>query len=363
MYRFAYLYVKLGYILAGIVLGVSVVFCGSALLVLELQKPRESAKSFNSEFERIQVAIRSQARTVQQTFGLNPAEPPLVRLKERNWRARSVSRSAAEYLTQQREAALQDCQELRSIVLAKLEADIGLIIGKLESASTSAVTNAPSPSNAPAGSPAGEELDALYADVSEGVGKRINGCEAARRSVAQILQETRNADNRSALERAQIQISQFIEILRSERSSGSLSSEAGSFSVAGAVPAVLSQPQASVPSRKENARLELMSVLSMVRTAVTEGWALEWTIENRLQTELEKFEKRAADNGEAADNRLRTQFVVVGLFLLLLVLAFFIAVGSDLVKAILDSAVWLSHIYTNTSSADFEGGNDENTPS
>jgi len=32
----------------------------------------------------------------------------------------------------------------------------------------------------------------------------------------------------------------------------------------------------------------------------------------------------------------------------MVVLAFFIAVGSDLVKAILDSAVWLSHIYTNT---------------
>jgi hypothetical protein len=352
MYKFAYLYVKLGYILAGIVLGVSVVFCGVAIVVLELQKPRESPDRFNFELERIQVAIRSQARTIQRAFDLDPAPPALTRLQDRTWQASSVSLSAVGNLAQQRQAALQDCHELRSLILAKLEADIGLIIGKLESANTSASSNAvgaADSSNAQENPPAGDESNALFAETSEGLSERIKECETARWTVAQILGEAKNADSRSALERAQGQISRFLEILRNERSSVSSSSEAGS--VTGAPP-VPSLPQTSTPSRKENARLELMSVLSMVRAAVTDGWALELTIENRLQTELEKFAERAAINGEIAGVRLMTQIYVAGLFLLLLVVAFFIAVGSDLVKAILDSAVWLSHIYTNTSSGD-----------
>jgi hypothetical protein len=350
MYKFAYLYVRLGYILAGIVFGVSVLFCGGALVVLEFQKPRESADRFNFDLDRIQADIRNQSDTVQQTFGIDPALPALKRLKERDWRSWSVSVSASEYLNAERQEALKDCEELRDAVLAKLQEDIGLILGKLASTNTPAQTNSLGVSDVPephANISEGDDQVTLYSRSAD-FAQRISECESAQTTVAKILEETKSPANRSALERAKGEIDRFLDVLRQEETKSLSPSQTAIVPFSGALPAV-QMPQKLAPSRKENARLDILGVLSRVRSAVTEGWALEETIDGALTDTLKDFEAHARLNSQGASAVLMNQVAVVGIFLLLLIVSFFIAVGSDLVKAILDSAVWLSHICMNTS--------------
>jgi hypothetical protein len=99
-------------------------------------------------------------------------------------------------------------------------------------------------------------------------------------------------------------------------------------------------------------------MLGEVRVAITQDWNLDRTLET-LDEELQHFYEDARANGEKSEELLRGQLLLLGVLLVIAVLAFFIAVGSDLVKAILDSAVWLSHIYTNTANGEVARGGDE----
>jgi hypothetical protein len=349
MYKFAYFYVRLGYILAGIVFGVSVLFCGGAIVVLEFQKPRQSADQFNFDLKRIQAEIRTQSEAIQQTFGIKPDLPALKRLKERDWRSWSVSLSASERLMAERQTALKDCEELRDAVLAKLEADIGLILGKLAPVITSSQKNSPDfpdLTEVRSDMPAGNEQTMLFsrgADFAE----RIRECEDAKWTISKILEETKNAENRSALEGAHEEIDRFLEILRNEEAKSATLSQTSIVS-ASVESSGFQEAQESAPSRKENVRQDLTVVLDDLRSSVTGGWSLRQTIDGTLKDTLRDFEERAILNSQMASAILMNQVAVLGIFLLLLVVAFFIAVGSDLVKAILDSAVWLSNIYSNT---------------
>jgi hypothetical protein len=347
MYKFAYLYVRLGYILAGVVFGVSVVFFGGTLVVLEFQKPRASSEDYNAELARIQGTIKAQVANIRDTFGLDPQTPALKQLSERNWRTSYVSLASANRLLSERQAALQECEQLRSVILAKLEADIRFILGKLNASSATSPVAADSDTDSEKSSsrlPDQSQIQ-LYAQGAALL-EKIAQCQSAEQAVISILGETKNSENRAALERARGEIIRFLAILRSERSrvpenaapSSRFEPESG-FSTA----------PSSEPSRKDNARALLVSALYEVQSAVTGEWALSQTLDDALDKVLTKFEDRANANNIQSNALLRSQLEAIKNLLLFLMLAFFIAVGSDLVKAILDSAVWLSHIYTNTS--------------
>jgi len=348
MYKFAYLYVRLGYILAGVVFGISIVFFGGTLVVLEFQKPRESSEDYNAELARIQGTIKAQVANIRDTFGLDPQTPALKELSERSWQTSYVSLASAKRLLAERQAALQECEELRSVILAQFEADIRFILGKLDSAS---VTNAgPSDGGADSNNSSSQLLSGqaqvqLYAQGA-GLLEKISQCQSAEEAVTSILGETKNSENRSALERARGQIIRFLAILRgeqnrvSEKPTSANSFESGPSS---------SAAPAREPTRRDNARALLVSVLYEVNSAVTGEWALSETLDGDLDKVLTKFEERANANNIQSNALLRSQLEAIKNLLLFVVLAFFIAVGSDLVRAILDSAVWLSHIYTNTS--------------
>jgi hypothetical protein len=348
MYKFAYLYVRLGYILAGIVFGVSIVFFGGTLVVLEFQKPRASSEDFNADLARIQGTIKAQVASIRDTFGLDPQTPALKQLSERSWQTSYVSLASANRLRSERQAALQECEELRSDILAKLETDIRFILGKLDA---SPLTNLGTSDGDTDSEKSSSQLlpeqtqTQLYAQGAA-LMEKIAQCHSAEQAVISILGETKNSENRSALERARGEIIRFLAILRSEQgkvpenpaASSPFEPELGS-----------SAAPASEPSRRDNARALLVSVLYQVKSAVTGEWALAQTLEDRLGNVLTKFEDRANANNVQSDGLLRSQLEAIKNLLLFVMVAFFIAVGSDLVRAIIDSAVWLSHIYTNTS--------------
>lgn len=348
MYKFAYLYVRLGYILAGLVFGVSVVFFGGTLVVLEFQKPRETSEDYNAKLARIQGTIKAQVANIRDTFGLDPQTPALKQLGERSWQTSYVSLASAKRLLSERQAALQECEELRSVVLAKLEADIRFIVGKLDASSAGnpgASGGGADLNNSSSPFLPGEAHIQLYA---QGVVllEKISQCQSAEQAITLILGETKNSENRSALERARGEIIRFLAILRGEESKAS--EEAAPASTFESGPSPSAEP-AREPSRKENARALLVSVLYEVNNAVTGEWALSQTLDGTLNEVLTQFEDRANANNIRTDDLFRSQLESIKNLLLFVMLAFFIAVGSDLVRAILDSAVWLSHIYSNTS--------------
>lgn len=355
MYKFAYLYVRLGYILAGVVFGVSVMYFGGTLLILEFQKPRESSREFNRELADIQGKIKAQVDNIRIAFNIDPQTPALNQLSTRSWETSYISPASAEHLFSEREAALHECEELSSVILAKLEADIGFILEKLDAspvANTRAADRGADSNTAPAQPTADQTQIPLYVK-GPWLEAKISECLSAKRVVESILGETKNSENRSALERAQAEINRFLGILTGEQNKTSREPDpSGPNATRPSSPAA----PAIEPGRKENVRAELLSVLSEVKNAVTGDWTLSLTLQNTLGEELDKFRDRAVANNMQANALLRSQLVSLGLLLLSVVLAFFIAVGSDLVRAILDSAVWLSHICVNTSAA---SGTDE----
>jgi hypothetical protein len=362
MYRFAYLYVKLGYLIAGIVVGVSLLFTGISIVVLEFQKLRQSAESYNREFARLQDKIAAQANSVQRVFGLDPSLPSLASLQARQWNASLVSTSSAARLERELAATKADVESLRQAVVSRLEADVNFITGQLaahqkDSPNQRTASPSSSPSVLTSFSGDGSSLQEIYARTNSlTFPLRAMVCDKALDLVRTLQVEAKSTDNKAALGRAGGELEKFLQVIRNQQT---LLEQAEVASVPMPKETSVLEPAAQErPTRKDNIREDLAEMLNRVLAAVTTEWNLDLTVK-AMDSETTMFARQAQASSEQSDGKLNLQFALVGGFLLVVVLAFFIAVGSDLVKAILDSAVWLFHIYTNTSAP---GGGGTNEP-
>jgi len=346
MYKFAYLYVRLGYVLAGAVLTIALLFIGGAIIMLELQKPKISAADFNREFAEIQRNIQAQADAIQHVFQLDQSLPALRSLKSRKWDVASITPRSAKRLEREYDATSAEIASLRQLLLAQLQEDVDFIIGKLAPNDEVAAVKAD-------GTPAPQNFQDLTGKptLAQGIyanhifSQRVAMCNDALNYVASLLAEAKSTDNRAALGRAKNEVLRFLEIIREQRTMLEYSEIQEAADDQQTVRA--DQKEEPKPSRRDNVREDLVNMLNEVQVAVTGGWSLDQSVV-ALHEKLKDFKQQAYQNGRISANLFNTQLGLFGVLLLIVVLAFFIAVGSDLVKAILDSAVWLSHIYTNT---------------
>lgn len=357
MYRFAYLYVKLGYLLAGIILGLSLLFIGGSVVVLEFQKPRDSAASFNQKFAASQGAIEAQADTIERVFGLDQSLAALRNLRSRQWNSTLVSPSSAARLKAEYEAAQTDVQSLRQAVLNQLEEDIGFITSQLVANQEVAPKERIVATSPPAIPALLHDAKSIYASTNIAMfPRRILLCDNALYMVRTLQAEARSTDNKAALGRAGKEIEKFLQIIRDQEN---LSEQAEAAPASAPTePSFDALAENNRPTRRDNVRERLSEMLGEVRVAITQDWNLDRTLET-FDEKLQDFYVKARANGEKSEELLRGQLLLLGLLLVIAVLAFFIAVGSDLVKAILDSAVWLSHIYTNTANGEVARTGDE----
>lgn len=360
MYKFAYLYVRLGYLLAAVVLGVGFFFVGGAIVALEAQKPRVPASFFNDRVAKIQNGIIAQTDLIQRVFALDQSLPALKSLRSRKWGATYISPSAATRLEREYDASADDIDSLREAVVGQLHNSVDFIIGKLAPSDSTPQSEpgdtsySPNFSELPELASSKDFSQEVYASDSGTISfnERIASCNDALVLVATLRTEAKNSENKAALGRANSEIESFLAVIRQQKT---LLERQPSQEVAAQLQSASPQvPNEPKRSRKDDVREDLLAMLKEVEAAVTQGWSLDVSLQ-KIEHELQVFRAEADLNGRVSAGLFNFQMGLVGVLLGLVVLAFFIAVGSDLVKAILDSAVWLSHIYANTASGHASG--------
>lgn len=363
MYKFAYFYVKLGYIIASSVFVISMCFCVFNIIVLQSQKPSASSSIFNEKLEKIQSDIQSQCDVVQKTFNISPDVSPLICLREMTWHLHSLSFSELKRLNDQRAESMSACEELKGLVLLQLNENIKIILDQLHSASSSlnnqqihTTDDKNDKSNILVnGKNVTSHIYTNVYDYNINYNVKIKACELATKEIDELLQQTKKLENISLLNDVQKQILHFIQVINreSEKHDGYrefVASKNPSHSISQQAQQITHTHQKEYSSKKSEAFQNLKDVLNLVSYAVTNDWVLERLITQQLNGVLLEIDEKTAEITAKRSAISLNQISYIGILILFTIISFFIAVGSDLVKSILDSAIWLSHIYSNTAS-------------
>lgn len=346
MYRFAYLYVRLGYFLSGVIAFVALLYSVTMILNLEFDKTRDSSDRFNAFFSKKQMRIISGLNTIEVAFGLDPNNSTLEALRNRNWSTRHIDGKSSNWLQEQLGDAQSEVEDLRNQVVVVLNDNLDEIIRSLskrrESSQASSVPK-----------PAGVKTDGLQPTINiplfvsgANFEQKLRLLSKARDSLEYVLDEAKKPENQIKFKNAIAQVERIDDAVADARTDwdyGPTMEE----TVSPEIPAstMTSRPASS---RRQNIAGDLRDAINEVRSAATQEWSLEQIV-NELSAPVGEFSELADRNTERNKTLWHGQANYVGIFLIALLVSFFIAVGADIVRALLDSAVWLSHIGSQSS--------------
>lgn len=342
MYKFAYFYVKAGYI-AGIIMALLTFAIFSFLIIkIQIDKPSVDPTDYNLKLSEIQNRIKSQVEAIKKTFNLKESES-LSSLKNQSWNSDILSKKTAIKLFEEHRKSRRDLEEIKKEILISFNKNVLFVNTKLNEYLDHNKVDSINQGNTDLPNSDSSNSKSFLIYNNKNIPKKLEICSNIYLVLNEILSESESEENKNAISIAIQQAQNFQKIFK-EQNINNPSPDKQSVSTAVSLPAT--------PSIK---RVEdIVTLLDKSRFAmefaVTEDLILSHEIENIL-TEINNFQNEVNRTDSLSGSLFEKQIICVALFLICLIASFFIAVGSDFIKAILDSAVWLSHIYNNTSSA------------
>jgi hypothetical protein len=338
MYKFAYFYVKAGYI-AGLVIGLLTVSAFTFLIIkIQIDKPSRDSSNYNLRLSQIQDRIKSQVEAIEKTFNLNDSVS-LASLKNQSWNSDKLSQNSVIKLFEEHKKSQNYLEEIKKEILLSFTKNVLFVNKKLDNYLDSKKLN--QKNDRPPNSDILNKRFLLIYNNND-IQKKLEICSNVNLTLSEILSESESEENKNAISIAIQQTENFQRIFNEQNvNKPSRDNQILSIAVSN---------QSATPSIKrveDIARLLDKSIIEM-EFAVTDGLILSSEV-YKIFTEIDGFRDEVNKIETVYSSLFEKQIICLALLLICLIASFFIAVGSDFIKAILDSAVWLSHIYENTS--------------
>jgi len=338
MYKFAYFYVKAGYI-AGLIIAL-LTFAIFTFLIIKIQidKPSLNPNEYNLKLSKIQDRIKSQVEAIEKTFNLNDSES-LAHLKNQSWNSDKLSKNSVIKLFEEHKKSQKYLEEIKKEILLSFTKNVLFVNKKLYTYLESNKLNqikAPPPSS--------DILNNRFLLIynNNDIPKKLEICSNINLTLNEILSESESEENKNAIAIAIQQAENFQKIFK-EQNVINPSRDNQILSIA-----VSNQPATPSIKRVENVARLLDNSLIAMEFAITDGLILSSEV-SKILTEIDDFRNEVNKIESISSSLFEKQIICFALLLICLLASFFVAVGSDFIKAILDSAVWLSNIYENTS--------------
>lgn len=342
MYKFAYFYVKAGYI-AGLIMALLTLSVFTFLIFkIQSDKPSRDPSDYNLKLSQIQDRIKSQVDVIEKTFNLKGSES-LASLKNQSWYSDLLSKNSANKLFEEHKKSQKYFEEIKKEILLSFNKNILFVNNKLNDYLKENKVNSKNHENTDLPNSDFSNSKNFLIYNNKNIPKKLEICRDIYLVLNEILSESESEENKNALSIAIQQTQNFHKIFYLNNTNPSQDNQ------------IVNTAVASLPATPSARRIEdianlLDKSIFAMEVAVTDDLILSNLISNTL-TEINKFENDVNSIESLAGSLFEKQIICFVLLIICLIASFFVAVGSDFIKAILDSAVWLSHIYDNTSNA------------